>query len=208
MEHKMPNLMMENQAAGPVAGLDEAGRGPLAGPVVAASVFLEDPARARLPDGINDSKTLNAEARETLFAELTRDGSVAWGIGIASVDEIEQINILEASMLAMRRAVLALPTPPTLVLVDGNRLPDLDCAMRAVPGGDGKCLSVAAASIVAKVTRDRIMDTLARAHPAFGWDTNRGYATQAHRAAIRRVGVTRHHRRSFGTVRELLEATR
>lgn len=202
----IPNLNLERQALGPVAGIDEAGRGPLAGPVVAAAVLLEDAARARLPGGIDDSKVLAADAREALFAELTGGGAVAWAVGLASVDEIDRINILEASMLAMRRAVLALPAAPALALVDGNRLPDLDCAARAVIGGDRLCTSVAAASIVAKVIRDRIMDALARAHPEFGWDSNRGYATAAHRAAIRKVGVTCHHRRSFGTVREVLEA--
>lgn len=187
-----------------MAGIDEAGRGPLAGPLVAAAVLLADPAIARLPDGIDDSKKLGAAARDGLYGALTR--LLPWGIGIASVDEIDRINILEASLLAMRRAVLALPSRPRFALVDGNRIPELDCDARAVPGGDRICLSVAAASIIAKVTRDRIMDALAIAHPAYGWDCNRGYATSAHRDAIRAVGVTCHHRRSFGTVRKIVEA--
>ena len=187
-----------------MAGIDEAGRGPLAGPVVAAALLLTDPRRAGLPSGIDDSKCLEPKEREALFAALTR--CAVFGIGIASVDEIDEINILQASLLAMRRAVLALPMQPRFALVDGNRPPALDCPVRTVPGGDSTCVSIAAASILAKVTRDRIMDGLAAVHPAFGWDHNRGYATPAHRRAIRQVGVTCHHRRTFGTVRTVLAA--
>lgn len=186
-----------------MAGIDEAGRGPLAGPVVAAALLVPDPRCAAFPEGTDDSKTLHPDSRESLFAALAP--RFEWRIGIASVNEVDRLNVLEATMLAIRRAVRALPTLPAMVLIDGNRVPDdLGCAGRAVVGGDGRCMSVAAASIVAKVTRDRIMERLAAEHPEFGWERNRGYATPAHRRAIREWGVTPHHRRSFGTVRAVL----
>ena len=197
-----PHLEYEREAGGPVAGVDEAGRGPLAGPVVAAAVLIADPWAAVLPEGVADSKTLDAEEREALFEIVC--GSVPAAVGIASVAEIDRLNILAASMLAMRRAVLGLPRVPVLVLVDGNRVPELPCPARAVVNGDALCASVAAASIVAKVVRDRIMAALAAAHPEFGWEHNRGYATPDHRRAIAEAGITCHHRRTFGTVRALL----
>ena len=126
------------------------------------------------------------------------------GVGISSVDEIDKINILEATMLAMRRAIDDLSIKPTFVLIDGNRVPDIPFPSKAITGGDRKCLSISAASIIAKVTRDRLMHKLSLDHPEFGWNTNYGYATSHHRAAILQTGITRHHRKSFGTVRKLV----
>jgi ribonuclease HII len=190
-----PDFALECALDGPVAGVDEAGRGPWAGPVVAGAAVL-DP--ADLPNGIADSKTLSRARREALYDALAACARI--GVGIASVAEIDRLNILGATMLAMRRAVDDLGVMPGHVLVDGNRLPALDCPATAVVRGDARCVSIAAASIVAKVTRDRIMADLARAHPAFGWDHNAGYGTAEHRAALDAHGVTPHHRRSFAPV--------
>jgi ribonuclease HII len=192
----MPDFALESAHGGVVAGIDEAGRGPWAGPVVAAAAILDRVAMPRiLSAGLDDSKKLSPAVREKLFAALQRHA--VFGVGIASVAEIEDLNILAATMLAMRRAVLALPEVPGLALVDGNRAPDLPCAVQTVVKGDGKSFSIAAASIVAKVTRDRIMAGLAAAHPGYGWETNQGYGTAAHRAGLDRHGVTPHHRRGF-----------
>ncbi len=190
---------MEAAAGGVVAGVDEAGRGPLAGPVVAAAVIL---APGRIPEGVADSKKLSAKRREMLFPEIMASARV--GIGEASVAEIDEINILQATLLAMARALRKLPEPPSLVLVDGNRAPKINLAVKTVVGGDAKCLSIAAASIVAKVTRDRTMKALAAQHPGYGWEHNAGYGTAEHRAALARLGVTRHHRSSFAPVRDLM----
>jgi len=187
-----------------VAGVDEAGRGPLAGPVVAAAVILPDPQKFALPEGIDDSKALTPARRDEIFAGLR--GTTTIGVGVASVDEIDTLNILQATMLAMTRAVRAMDQIPGVALVDGNHLPDLPCPGDAIIGGDGLCLSIAAASIVAKVIRDRIMEGLARANPSYGWERNRGYGTSEHLGAIKSVGVTCHHRRSFAPVREAIEA--
>ena len=182
-----------------VVGVDEAGRGPLAGPVVAAAVRL-DP--ARIPPGLNDSKALTARARNRLFDLLQAVAEIA--VGAASVDEIDELNILHASHLAMARAVAGLQAPG-LVLVDGNLIPPgLPCPALAIIGGDARVLSIAAASIVAKVTRDRIMVDLAQQYPLFGWDRNKGYPTTAHRQALLDFGVTPHHRRSFAPVHNAL----
>ncbi len=203
----MPNLDMELAAGGRVAGVDEAGRGPLAGPVVAAAVVLPADTSADLAALLDDSKKLTAEQRLLAFYALQASGSEI-GIGAASVAEILRLNILHAAMLAMRRAVARLGLPPDLALVDGNYPPRLDCAVRCVVGGDALCLSIAAASIVAKVVRDRIMGRLAVRFPAYGWHANVGYATVLHRAALRRLGPTCHHREAFGTVAQLrLELT-
>jgi ribonuclease HII len=181
---------------GPVAGVDEAGRGPLAGPVVAAAVVL-DP--GNIPDGIADSKTLEPEVRTTLYWRILATAQV--GVGIAGVERIDRDNILQASLWAMADAVAQLPTPPRLVLVDGNKVPPrLECAARAIVKGDTKCLSIAAASIVAKVVRDTMMVELARAYPGYGFERHKGYGTAEHQAAIARWGVTPHHRRSFKPV--------
>lgn len=181
---------------GPVAGVDEAGRGPLAGPVVAAAVVL-DP--RNIPDGIADSKLLEADLRRQLYKEIMATARV--GIGVAGVDRIDADNVLNAALWAMAAAVDDLHLVPKLVLVDGNKVPPrLPCSCRAIVQGDAKCLSIAAASIVAKVTRDRMMVDLARSYPNHGFERHKGYGTAEHHAAIERYGVTPHHRRSFRPV--------
>lgn len=180
---------------GPVAGVDEAGRGPLAGPVVAAAVILDPD---RIPDGINDSKVLDEEAREILYTRIKATAHI--GVGIADVDRIDRDNILNATMWAMAQAVTQLPVKPKLAAIDGNKAPKLACAARTLVKGDARCVSIAAASIVAKVTRDRLMVALARQFPGYGFERHKGYATPEHQDAIRRMGVCIHHRRSFRTV--------
>ncbi|ETX30199.1 ribonuclease HII [Roseivivax isoporae] len=198
----MPDDLHESalSAHGPVAGVDEAGRGPLAGPVVAAAVIF-DP--ARLPAGLDDSKRLTQARREALAAALVAQAET--GIGIASVEEIDRLNILQASHLAMCRALAALPRPPAHALIDGNLVPkECPCLATAVIGGDARSVSIAAASIIAKVTRDRIMRDLAQHFPGYGWETNMGYPSKSHRSALQTLGVTPHHRRSFAPVRNIL----
>jgi ribonuclease HII len=203
----MPSLKMELAAGGRVAGIDEAGRGPLAGPVVAAAVVLGARVPRKLASMVDDSKKLTAEQRLAAYLAL-RMSKAEIGVGAASVAEILRLNILHASMLAMRRAVARLRVAPDLALVDGNYPPQLGCAVRCVVGGDALCLSIAAASIVAKVVRDRAMTRLAARFPGYGWETNAGYATPPHREALARLGATRHHREAFGTVAQLrLELT-
>jgi ribonuclease HII len=181
-----------------VAGVDEAGRGPLAGPVIVAAVIL-DP--ARIPQGLDDSKVLSARARARLHDALQDCAEIA--VAEATVEEIDRLNILRASHLAMARAVASLA--PGLALIDGHLIPPgLPCAARAITGGDARVLSIAAASIVAKVTRDRIMVDLAQQFPLYGWDRNAGYPTAAHRQALLDFGVTPHHRRSFAPVHNAL----
>ena len=180
---------------GPVAGVDEAGRGPLAGPVVAAAVILDPEA---IPDGINDSKVLDEETREILYVRIRATAMV--GVGIADVTRIDRDNILGATLWAMAQAVAALSVVPKLVAVDGNRAPQLDCPSRTVVKGDARCLSIAAASIIAKVTRDRLMVSLGTKLPGYGFERHKGYGTPEHHDAIRRLGVTPHHRRSFRAV--------
>jgi len=192
----MPNFSREAALGGLVCGIDEVGRGPLAGPVVAAAVILDRPRMPKsLRIGIDDSKKLTAEEREEYAAALRSCAMIA--LGAAAVGEIDRINILRASLLAMRRAVAALPERPTVALVDGNQAPLLPCPVRTVVGGDGLSLSIAAASIVAKVARDRLMHRLALRYEGYGWATNVGYATPEHQAAIVRLGLTPHHRFSF-----------
>lgn len=183
-----------------VAGVDEVGRGPLCGPVLAAAVRL-DP--ARIPDGLNDSKKLTARRREALFGAIMAVADVA--VGEATVDEIDEMNILRASHLAMCRAVAGLAVKPQHLLIDGNMLPnDVTISAETVVKGDSRSLSIAAASIVAKVLRDRIMVDLAQQHPGYGWDRNAGYPTKDHLEALRNLGVTPHHRRSFKPVHNIL----
>ncbi len=209
MIRPMPDFAYETALGAPlrrVAGVDEVGRGPLAGPVTAAAVILP----ARLPDAlaatIADSKALSRTAREALAPRLLDIAAV--GIGWASVEEVDTLNVLQASFLAMRRAIAALPTPPEALLVDGHLVPPgLPCEAQAVIGGDALCLSVAAASIVAKVARDREMLRLAQAYDGYGWDRNAGYGTREHLAALDRLGPSPHHRRSFAPVRERLAVT-
>ena len=199
----VPGFSIERKAGGRVAGVDEVGRGPLAGPVVAAAVvFLKPPGR-KLAGLIDDSKKLTPEARDAASAAIRACGFAEIGIGAASVAEIERVNIFHASMLAMRRALARLPAPPDLALIDGNAAPIVDCPTRCVVGGDALCLSIAAASIVAKVTRDRAMARLAPRFPGYGWAENVGYSTPGHRAALAALGPTRHHRLLFGAVRQL-----
>ncbi|MEL6423786.1 MAG: ribonuclease HII [Pseudomonadota bacterium] len=186
---------------GPVAGVDEAGRGPLAGPVVAAAVVLDV---ARLPDGLADSKKLAPDVRAKLYEEITR--SHATSVGIVGPADIDQLNILRASLHAMTMAVSQLDVPPGVCLVDGNRLPELPCPGEAIVKGDAQSLSIAAASIVAKVTRDRIMVALDADYPGYGWAENMGYPTPAHRRALEQLGATAEHRRSFAPVRAVLDA--
>lgn len=185
----------------PLAGVDEAGCAPLAGPVVAAACILD---RGKFPYGIDDSKNLPIEKRESLYARIVRQ-CVCWGVGIATVEEIDSINIYWARMLAMSRAVEALGLEPAWVLVDGNACPRWERPSKAIVGGDSKCRSIAAASIIAKVTRDRIMADYAREHPAYGWEHNRGYPTPDHRKALRELGPTPLHRRSFGLVKRMMQ---
>ena len=181
----------------PVAGVDEVGRGPLAGPVVAAAVILRGPPIV----GLTDSKLLSA-ARRTALARLIAAQALI-GVAAASVAEIERLNILGATMLAMRRAVARLPTAPALALVDGNRGPQLACPVRCVVGGDRSVPEISAASIVAKVLRDRLMARLARRYPGYGWERNAGYGTAEHRRALLELGLTRHHRRAFAPCAQL-----
>ena len=181
--------------SGPVAGVDEAGRGPWAGPVVAAAVIL-DP--LRIPADIDDSKVLDEDARVFLFNRIMKTAIV--GVGIADVERIDRDNILAATLWAMTQAVAALATAPRLVLIDGNRAPLMTFETRTIVKGDAKCLSIAAASIIAKVTRDRLMVTLAREYPIYGFDRHKGYGTPEHQAAITRHGVSPMHRRSFKPV--------
>ena len=196
-----------------VIGLDEAGRGPWAGPVHAAAVWL---APERLTAGfqaeLDDSKKLTRVSREAIFEQMRAlatagDPPLRLGLGDASVEEIDRLNILQASLLAMARAVAALGLQPDAALVDGTQAPRLDCRVTTVIGGDRKCLTIAAASIAAKVTRDRLMARLAEAHPGYGWERNAGYGTAAHRDGLRRLGVTPHHRRSFRPIREALNGS-
>jgi ribonuclease HII len=177
---------------GPIAGVDEAGRGPLAGPVVAAAVVL-DP--RRIPNGLAEAKALGSEQRHGLYRAILANADV--GIGIAEVERIDTDNLTNATLWAMARAVALLPHPPRLALIDGNKAPRLDCRARTIVHGDARCLSIAAASIIARLTREGIMHGLARQYPEYGFERHKGYGTREHRAAIAMHGVTPQHRRSF-----------
>ena len=190
-----------------MAGIDEAGRGPWAGPVVAAAVTIDaQAAEEALLSQLDDSKRLSAARRRELFGKMQASGAFEIALGQASVEEIDRLNILQASLLAMSRAAAALPEAPKHALVDGRQLPRLACPAEAVIKGDGRSLSIAAASICAKVTRDGIMSELAAAHPGYGWERNQGYGTRAHQEGLARLGVTSHHRRSFAPIRAALQA--
>ena len=205
----MPDFAIERRCEGVVCGVDEAGRGPLAGPVVAAAVIIDRRRfRGELRAVLDDSKMLSREARERCYHALVagaRGGAVSIGVGAASAREIDRINILRASLLAMARAVAVLKLSPggapDIALVDGNVAPTLPCAVDTIVKGDALSFSIAAASVIAKVTRDRIMHALARRYRGYGWETNVGYGTAEHGRAIRLLGVTPHHRRSFAPVR-------
>ncbi len=199
MRENSPNWSIESRFSGLVCGVDEAGRGPLAGPVVAAAVIL-DP--AQLPDGLNDSKKLTEKRRETLFDQIMDKADV--GIGIAEPEEIDRINILGASLIAMSRAVSGLEQIPSMALIDGNKIPQLDIPAEAIVKGDSKSLSIAAASIIAKVTRDRLMRRADQRFPGYEFAGHKGYPTQSHRDAIIKIGPCPIHRRSYAPVRESL----
>ncbi|MFZ3582849.1 ribonuclease HII [Loktanella sp. DJP18] len=199
-----PDLSFEILARGQghrlIAGVDEVGRGPLAGPVMACAVIL-DP--ARIPPGLGDSKAISAKRRVALFDLIPQVASV--GYGSASVEEIEHHNILVASHLAMQRALADLAHPPCFALIDGNRLPrSLRCPAQTIVQGDARSLSIAAASIMAKVWRDRVMVDLAQQHPGYGWERNAGYPTAEHIEGLKCHGVSPHHRRTFGPVHKML----
>jgi ribonuclease HII len=195
-----PTLAFE-QASGHslICGVDEAGRGPWAGPVCAAAVILD---QAHIPAGLNDSKKLTAAKREALFPLIMAAADV--GVGLVSAAEIDEINILQATYLAMSRAVAALKAKPTLALIDGNRAPKLFCATQTIIGGDAESLSIAAASIIAKVTRDRLMCELDKTFPAYGFAMHKGYGTSAHAAALAQHAPCTEHRKSFKPIRALL----
>lgn len=202
MQHPDDTLERAIRARGHmrIAGVDEVGRGPLAGPVTAAAVILDLDA---IPEGLNDSKKLSARQRASVGDLIHAHAEVS--VAHASVAEIDAINILRASHLAMVRAVAALDPPPDFVLIDGNMIPrGLTTAARAVVKGDTRCVSIAAASIVAKTARDLIMVDLAQQHPGYSWETNAGYPTKSHRLALQNLGVTPHHRRSFKPVHNIL----
>ena len=202
----IPTLTLETALAeavgGPVCGVDEAGRGPWAGPVSAAAVILniED-----LPAGIDDSKALTAARREALEVEI-KSRAVAWGVGFASVEEIAELNILQATGLAMCRAIEALEVKPAAALVDGNYRFKLPCEVRTAVGGDGLSLSIAAASILAKTARDRLMIELDAQYPGYGFASHKGYNAPVHQAALRELGPCPAHRRGWSPIRALLEA--
>ncbi|MFK7763559.1 MAG: ribonuclease HII [Roseobacter sp.] len=199
-----PSFDMEREAMAAgvlrVAGVDEVGRGPLAGPVTAAAVILNP---EQIPEGLNDSKQLSIKRRIALAEILVDCATVS--VGHASVEEIEQHNILRASHFAMQRAIAGLPIQPDLVLIDGSMIPrGLNLPAQPVVKGDTRCLSISAASIVAKIARDRIMVDLAQQHPGYGWETNMGYGSKSHISALQNLGVTPHHRRTFKPVHNML----
>lgn len=205
----MPDFELEQMFDGTVAGIDEAGRGPWAGPVAAGAVVFHN---RRLPEdllnGLDDSKKLSAQKREKMYARLREEeskGNLAIGIGLASRREIDELNILQATFLAMKRAAEKLKTAPDAALVDGNRAPcGLMCKVKTVVKGDAKSFSIAAASIVAKVYRDRLMRELAHAYPQYGFDKNAGYGTAQHIEALQKYGVTPEHRISYKPIKEIL----
>ena len=202
----MPDLELEREliecGSSPVAGVDEAGRGPLAGPVVAAAVILPC---GYSQDFLDDSKKVSSKRRDVIYEELTRDSQVYWGVAFAEVSEIDELNILRATHTAMKRAALALPVRPAFCLIDGLDVPGFPLAAKGVVRGDGISLSIAAASIIAKVTRDRRMQELAEEFPVYGFAKHKGYGTQAHMEALREYGPCREHRRSFAPVAKLIQ---
>ena len=202
----MPDYALEAAHGGLVVGIDEVGRGPLAGPVVASAVAFTAPPSETLSSLLDDSKKLTARRRMLAYEALMVDEQALIGIGAASVAEIERINIAQACYLAMRRALSRLGRTPDLALVDGKHAPKLPCPIKMVIGGDGISLSIAAASIIAKVTRDRLMTRLAMRHDAYGWERNAGYGTAVHMSGLKIRGVTPHHRRGFAPIRNMIEA--
>ena len=206
----MPDILLEDETEGLVAGVDEAGRGPWVGPVVAGcAVFLNRNVDERLLSELNDSKKLSKKKREMLYALLESEaekGNILIGIGEASAREIDEINILNASFLAMKRAIAKANAQPALVLIDGNRLPkDFGFAAKAVIKGDAKSYSISAASILAKVYRDRLMEKMAVTYPGYGFEKNAGYGTKAHIEGLKKFGVTPEHRRTYAPIKEFLK---
>ena len=199
-----PSFELESQYHGVVAGVDEAGRGPWAGPVVAGACIL-DP--AHVPEGLNDSKKLTAKKREIIFEKLMQHEGHQCAVAIVEADVIDQLNILQATKLAMRNAVEKLNPAPQVVLIDGNQPPALPTKTVAVIKGDAISLSIAAASVLAKVTRDRIMHQLHEQFPHFGWNSNAGYGAKAHQEGLALHGITPHHRRSYAPIRKIIEAS-
>lgn len=194
---RYPDFTLENTLSGIIAGVDEVGRGPLAGPVVSAAVIFTD--RDTVIDGINDSKKLTPKCRQVLYEKIT---SVAkFGIGMASVEEIDSYNILQATKLSMKRALVNLDLELDYVLVDGNQPPKVKWQTKSVVNGDSLSISIAAASIIAKVTRDRLMQELHNKHPVYNWYKNKGYGTKEHLSAIGIYGITEHHRKNFAPIR-------
>ena len=194
-----PSYKFDQVYETPIIGVDEVGRGPLAGPVISAAIILN---KEKIPEGINDSKKLSKKKREVINEELISQHSFA--IGIASVEEIDKINILQASLLAMKRAVLNLNIKPQTILVDGNKLPDLEYNMYPIIKGDSKSISIAAASIIAKVYRDKLMQDLSLQYPGYYWEKNSGYGTKQHLLALDNLGVTPIHRKSFAPIYNML----
>ena len=190
-----PSYKFDQVYKTPIVGVDEVGRGPLAGPVISAAIVLN---KEKIPEGINDSKKLSKKKREVINEELISQHKFA--IGIASVEEIDKINILQASLLAMKRAVLNLNIKPQTILVDGNKLPDLEYNMYPIIKGDSKSISIAAASIIAKVYRDKLMQDLSLQYPGYYWEKNSGYGTKQHLLALDNLGVTPIHRKSFAPI--------
>ena len=194
-----PSYKFDQDYETPIIGVDEVGRGPLAGPVISAAIILN---KEKIPEGINDSKKLSKKKREVINEELISQHKFA--IGIASVEEIDKINILQASLLAMKRAVLNLNIKPQTILVDGNKLPDLEYNMYPIIKGDSKSISIAAASIIAKVYRDKLMQDLSLQYPGYYWEKNSGYGTKQHLLALNSLGVTPIHRKSFAPIYNML----
>ena len=194
-----PSYKFDQDYETPIIGVDEVGRGPLAGPVISSAIILN---KEKIPEGINDSKKLSKKKREVINEELISQHSFA--IGIASVEEIDKINILQASLLAMKRAVLNLNIKPQTILVDGNKLPDLEYNMYPIIKGDSKSISIAAASIIAKVYRDKLMQDLSLQYPGYYWEKNSGYGTKQHLLALNNLGVTPIHRKSFAPIYNML----
>jgi ribonuclease HII len=193
----MPTMRLEKTSPGPVCGIDEAGRGPWAGPVSAAAVILKP---RKIPKGVDDSKKLSAKRREELEVEI-KATAVAWGVGFASVEEIAALNILHATGLAMRRAVEAMAVAPVFALVDGNYRFDLPCEVKTVVGGDALSTSIAAASILAKTARDRLMAEMDEVYPGYGFSGHKGYRAPIHAEALLRLGPCPLHRMTWGPVR-------
>lgn len=203
----VPTLAIESKYDGLVGGVDEVGRGPWAGPVYAAvAIFLDPPSLSSFfLKEIKDSKKLTKAKRELIFEHLMELQSFHYGIGMASVEEIDQLNILKATFLAMERAVQALPQKPAVLLIDGKYIPSFE-GIQSFPviAGDSLSLSIAAASILAKVTRDQVMEKLSQDHPYYGWENNAGYGTAEHQAGLKAYGVTPHHRRSYAPIKKIL----